>query len=541
MNERLHLSDVRQGLRVNAVQKPAVIPEFILTEGYLTRRPGEKQQVAVPIDSVFPQVRSPFDVRAKTLQAGIVEELPITTRSELHMEGVDFNSFVTGIHRVDLGNVQIKHDVASTLAPFKFSSEHKPKYPDTVTTALGNIFTEYNEAFKPLVEANREHPTDYQFAPTNHFVQIDMVGLPDAFLSTAANLPVQDVQDIMKGRIFEIENSIAMYSLLQDLFSSEEQNAVFKNRFRQSLDSLREKHGKQIALLAVTDQKHQAMRETEFGKTQGETLTDDEVKQISGFDKLFGPDEFLTYLSENGGSCDYLLYARTSDPIEKLKDPKLAVKNPLLEDGDIRRIIKANAITFNIDDPNVDQDSESRINDTKRYLAPMGIAFPAFSISDVLSPDYEAFLKKQSSGDQVFPGKTPFSPELEEFLATQEVNMQDVLSGGVNLRAKPMAGAFGCYGHVRGTVKESDFRKDIRKNMRERGPYVIQPEMPVPTLENTADGEQYVYIDRNFFFTDGVKDPVFLGGFRALMPAKSREAQSGRIHGAADAVFAEIT
>ena len=107
------------------------------------------------------------------------------------------------------------------------------------------------------------------------------------------------------------------------------------------------------------------------------------------------------------------------------------------------------------------------------------------------------------------------------------------------VRTKPMQSSYGCYGHLRGSFADKRLRQELRKNLRERGPYVIQPEMHIPTIINETDGKAYAYIDRNFLaFTNG--QPRFLGGFRSLMPIESKEAQNGRIHGNGSTVWAEI-
>lgn len=421
-----------------------------------------------------------------------------------------------------LGEVVVKNDIKSTIGPFFILPEYRIQYTGVVTEALGDLYAEYNRSFRTLVAANREWSTDYQFCmtpdgtPINSWVQIDMVGLPKRFLEASANLSEADVREALRGKIFEIENSLAMYQLLENIFSKGQQDTLFKRKFRASLDELREKHGRQIALMAVTDQKHQAMKESEFGKRAEEPLTDEEVMQLSGFDRFFGPEEFQKYLAENEGECDYLLYARTSDPVAKLRKPSTKVEIPLLEDDRTRRIIKANAITFNVDNPAWESGSPERINDTKAYLEAMGMAYGAGSYEDLNSPEFREYLKSQ--------GIDPFKVE----------------SGDARLRAKPMQGAYGCYGHVRGRILEGDFRKDVKRNMRERGPYVIQPEMPTPTIINATDGRAYTYIDRVFFSTDG-QNYRYMGGFRSLMPLDSNEAKQGRIHGNGSTVWAEIT
>lgn len=420
-----------------------------------------------------------------------------------------------------LGEIRLREDIKSTLGPFQIYPEYKTIYSRVVTQALENLYAEYNQAFRRLVVANREWNTDYQYClasdgtPINSFVQIDMVGLPAGFLAQAQALSEEDVREALRGRIFEIENSIAMYSLLEYFFSDGTQDTLFKRQFRAGLDDIRQKYGRPIALLAVTDQKYQAMRETEFGKRDGEPLTDQEVMEYSGFDKFFSPEEFKKYLEENDDQSDYLLYVRSSDPVAKMKRPDLVIDEELLADDNLRRIIKSNALTFNIDNPNLPIGDSRRINDTKEYLGAMGMAFTVYYGEDLTSPEFNSFLRSQG------------------------VDPTQVESGERILRAKPMKGTYGGYGHFRGTLGDARFRRELRDALLKRGSYVVQPELQNPTITNQDDGRSYMYIDRVFFSNDG-QNYRFMGGERTLMPIDANEAKNNRVHGNSSSVYAEI-
>ena len=58
-----------------------------------------------------------------------------------------------------LGSVMEKTDIRSTEGPFLVLPEYRTQYPGTVTRALENLYAEYNQAFAPLVMANREWST----------------------------------------------------------------------------------------------------------------------------------------------------------------------------------------------------------------------------------------------------------------------------------------------------------------------------------------------------------------------------------------------
>lgn len=436
------------------------------------------------------------------------------------------DQFVATPETAMLGPVIESKDIKSSLSPFSFLPKYKTPYPKVVIQALGNLFAEYNEAFRSLVAANREWETDYQYCiladgtPVNSFVQIDMVGLPAGYLAVAAGLSEEEIREALRGRIFEIENSIAMYQYLENLFSNRTQDALFKRQFLAALDRIRQKNSRSIALLAVTGQKYQAMKEIEFGKMNGEELSDGEVKALSGFDKFFGPEEFQSYLVGNSGQCDYLLYVRSSDPVAKMKNPAMVVEDDILRDDNLRKIIKANALTFNIDNPRLPMGDRRRINDTKEYMEQIGMAYTAFYGVDLIS------------GGRLSAG-------FETFIKAQEIDPRQVEAGKVTLRAKPMKGTYGGYGHIRGRLTDANFRRELRRNLRSRGAYVFQPEMQNPTITNEKDGQTFVYIDRNFFSTDG-ENYEFMGGERTLMPVGTREAENNRIHGNSSSVYAEI-
>lgn len=455
---------------------------------------------------------------------------------------VFFDKHVEAPTDATLGPVVETTNIKSSIGPFKILPEYKTRYPEVITHALASLYVEYNEAFRPLVAANKEWGTDYQHCitpdgtPVNNLVQIDMVGLPAGFLEVADSLRTEEMRDALRGRIFEIENSLAMYQFLENIFAYDGQQSSFKGQFRASLDTLREKHGMPIALLAITEQKHQAMRETEFGKRDGEPLTNEEVQSLSGFDRFFSPDEFQQHLIENEGQSDYLLYVRSSDPVAKLRKPNTPVENPLLKNAEIRRVIKANAITLNIDAP--EMDPAARINDTKEYMQDMNMAYTVHAEADLLSPEFVEHLS-QGRAYVNYPDGGRLSPEFADYLRGQGADPVKVESGETDLRAKPMKGSYGCYGHISGPVRNKKFRQNLRRNLRERGDYVIQPEMSTPVIINATDGQGYTYIDRVFLSTDGTSFR-FMGGFRSLMPIASVEAQNGRVHGSDATVWAEI-
>ncbi len=445
------------------------------------------------------------------------------------------------LHTADLGPLVERSDIKSSMGRFLVLPGYRVTYPASVVSALARLYTEYNQAFCPLVQANREWDTDYQYCttpngvPVNGWVQIDMVGLPQGFLDIADSRPKEEVQAVLRNSIFEIENSLAMYQLLQEIFSTAENHSMFKQRFRASLDHIRAKHGRPIALLAVTDQKYLAMKETEFGAAPDEPLSDADVMRLSGFDRFFGPEEFRTYLESTGGECEYLLYVRSSDPVPKLKHPGVAVEHPLLGDPMMRKVIKAHALTFNVDAPDMPYDA--RINDTKEYMFAMGMAFPVEDQHDIITAEFAAHLATGKTYRE-YDGVRVTS-QFTEYLQQQGIQHFTTITGELVLRAKPLKGTYGCYGHLSGEMRDKKFRSELRGQLKSRGKYVLQHEMEVPTISDESSGRRYLYIDRLFFSTDG-DQVAFMGGFRSLMPEDSTEAQGRRIHGNEETTWAEI-
>ena len=443
----------------------------------------------------------------------------------------------------DLGPVSCREGLDLGIPDPKIFSNYCVYYPEVVVEALARLYEEYNEVFVELVQKNAEDCYAYQYnyqgsEPINHFVQIDMMGLPEEFLAGASNASVEAVQEVLRSRVFEIENSVAAYHLLSSLFVTETQpKTLFGETFRARLDELREKHQKPIALLAVTDEKYNSMLSFEFGKSEGGVLPAEEVKQKTGFDVFMGPKEFLAHLAENDGVCQYMLYVRASAPTERLKDPRVSVESPLLSDSALRAVIRQNALTFNIDAP--DAPFENRINDTKEYLIPMDMAFRITSLNDLFDGDFLAYMNSKRATWDGYQGLNRLSAPFRDFLESQDVAVDAVESGEVMLRAKPEKETYGCYGHVRGAVSNREFKREVRQGLDRRGSYVVQVEMKMPTIENTHDNMRMTYIDRNFFAMteDG---PKFMGGFRAMMDVDSREAKHGRIHGSNETVWSEI-
>jgi hypothetical protein len=430
--------------------------------------------------------------------------------------------------------------VNSSIDGIQTAPHYITQYPESVIRALAELYTEYNQSFKEIVSKNKEAVSDYQYAfpkgdiPKNYFVQIDMQGLSTAFLQQAETASPSEVKEAIRGSIFEIENSIAAYQVLESVFAVDG-NSLFRMKFRRGLDDIRREYQKPIALLAVTEEKYQGMKSFEFGKAPHEPITPDEVSALSGFDALLGPDQFRAHLRENNGVCNYLLYVRASEPISRLKNPKESEPTSLLTDPSLRAIIKANAITLNVDAPTMEADQ--RINDTKAYLSPMRMAFQVRAMSDIFSEQALAHQEKGKSMQGL--GIAALAPHFRDYLGERGISPAEAIEGAVRLRAKPLQGTYGCYGHTRGALTDKEFRRELRVGLRDRGEYVVQPELTTPVIRDIQSSADYTYIDRNFFSFTG-DTPTFLGGIRTLISTASQEAKKGRIHGNSSAIYAQI-
>lgn len=411
-------------------------------------------------------------------------------------------------------------ETRSSLSPTKSFPGIRVKYPMVLENALKTLFDEYNQVFSSLVGANIEWEKDYQYCfvnsmPVNYIAQIDMCGISNYELSLINDFDLDTAVSFLRNRIFEIENSWALYQILGSVCSTAERTSFYRVQTRRMLDEIRARFKRPIALLALTQEKYESVKACEFGRGQGEVLTSKEVFELSGFDNLFGPNDFLDHLKGSSYSCEYLLFVRASDPIEKLRKPETVVAQPLLSVPKIRKIIKENSITLNIDNPDWGRFDSRRLNDTKRYLSDMQMGFSVFSYEDIQADSFDAYLRRQGS------------------------SIAQAMSTGTKIRAKPLQGTFGCYGHIRGFLSDKDFRHDLKKNIRKRGPYVLQVEQTPPIVVNLFNNVEYAFIDRVFVGKIGDKTEWF-GGHREFLPCSSHEVKSGRLHGNAQAVTAEI-
>ncbi len=211
-----------------------------------------------------------------------------------------------------------------------------------------------------------------------------------------------------------------------------------------------------------------------------------------------------------------------------------SAEHPLLGDRNLRRIIKANSLALNIDDPEWAVSDPRRINDTKCYLPAIGTAFRIHS--PFFTPRFERHLKAKRPYIE-FPGAR-LSCEFTHGIISLGLDPVAVELGRQMLRYKPAQGCYGCYGHIRGALTDHEVRRELRRELLRRGAYVVQPELDPLVVADHGD-RKFTGVDKVFLaHLDG--QPAFIGGFRTLLPADSDDARKGRNHGTGPTVWAEI-
>jgi hypothetical protein len=299
--------------------------------------------------------------------------------------------------------------------------------------------------------------------------------------------------------------------------------SFFGINFDTYLKRLQEYFKRAIFLGTATDDKFFAMLTSEFGLRPEELslLTRERIKALSGFSGFLNPQQVEEFYKRKK---DVVLYMRTSYPKSWLAHPGRATPYsiPLLEDDQKRQWIRERAITPNVDDPRM-------IN---------------FLISGLQSGQFR--LEKDNEGNIFmvpnFEGFGGISPQIindtKEYLVfmglplitnPDDPRIKELYEGGFQFRLKPLLLHYGCYGHLRSLdignrfKKINDFVSELRRNMKIRGPYVIQPEIPAYKVSDPNNGD-FEVIHRLFFgFDPEDKDINLLGVFMMLCQVNQRK------------------
>lgn len=417
------------------------------------------------------------------------------------------NTLVKKPIKKDLGQTDTRYDIPSTLGPFNVKKQHRVEMPVNVTQALLEITHEYNTAFSRVVNQNLEIPDAYQYAfdqETSEYInlvfQIDMRALPHDFLITLDTYEIPVIKEVLKRSVFEFEDSLAMLNLLRMQF---ETNGVshFRDGLDRTFDSLRSTHSKGIALLATTQEKLDSILACELGVDHLSDVDDQTVRQVLGYDKLIGPEEYLRMLETNSAS-DYLLYVRSSSPVANLRDPRIEVPPTILDDKSIRHEILRNCVTLNL----------GALNDTKIAMVNMGLGV------EISSENLAQVLENR---------------EIHQLCAEYGLNLEDP-----ELRFKPIRGVFGCYGQH--TMNYSDLtggkrRRKLNKDLEKRGEYIVQPELPSTQINGVLNAIHRIFVGYNMqnHQYEGIE------GVLAMMPVNPK-ARITTVHGSSSSSYSPV-
>lgn len=433
----------------------------------------------------------------------------------------------------NLGEITTRYcpDFGESNQTTQMFEQNNIKYPIRIKQALVTIVQEYNSTFTKILATTKKDQTDYQFCdglinPVSLGVQIDMVALTPEILAKCEDpdFNSQVLINFLKANIFEIENNLAGYNLLGAM------NPNFKSSLKTSLNKYREQTGRDIYILATTQNKQNSIATCEFGKDTN-SVYDQKVLQQTGFDGVIGPEEFEKMYANNVQMP--LLYVRCSLDTSELKQPNQPRSHSLLNNPNYVKLIRENSITPNIDYP----DAKFKTNDTKEYMEPMGLGYKMTGIKDIINTDFVRILNNPKLKNSLT--KDSFNPKFISFCDQRNINIQDIISGNLKLRAKLNNESYGCYGHLRLPFGQK-FINQVTKEIQQRGSYIIQPELENMIVTNTLNNKAYKTIDRNFLMTDSEGVMQFVCGYRSYLDINSTEAKKNNIHGNNQTIYSNI-
>lgn len=442
-------------------------------------------------------------------------------------------------------------------------------YPPKVVEAFRIILDRYTDSFDQIVKTRQAQedgdcylPANFDGRYFNFGFQIDLVGLPPQLLDELNTRTLEEIVMVLVDRIYEIENSLAMYGLMRGIFSQNPARYSSENffgvNFNRAVETWEQHHGIPLVLGAVTEEKYKAMLLSEFGEDNEGVLTTEKIKELSGFSGFWGPRE-LERRIKDGSIENVAIYARTSYPPQWQKKPSLRLEIPLTENPETLDAIRSRAVTFNVDNQrevnwyldNLDQleliydhvrdrgnfflqyrwkpdgsiYNPNFLNDTKEALVRMGLGYPFGNVDSIIQE-----VVVSVGGRQIKTYR--LNPVVSSALGIPP----DAL-----IRAKPLLLHYGCYGHVRGPLTDGDVRSELKRNLAMRGPYMLQGEKPPTVIINESDDRKYQIIHRVFFAYDPRKQRYqFVGGLLNALPDDSEEVRRGRIHGNKNAVWGLI-
>ena len=411
------------------------------------------------------------------------------------------------------------------------------RYPEQLLKVLWELYQEYNEIFQTLLEKNKESSQDYVNSafetPTNIAVQIDMTGMPPKFLSDISSWKYSDTElkQFVSSKIFEIENSLAAYSLLRNLWES----SVFQENFDEQLDKIRATTSKKVKLLVLSEEKYKSVASFDawfIDDSQDRAAT---VRANTWFDDLYGPEDILKAKEENE---EALYYVRASLDRAWLKNPDWNFSQDLLSNHELRAYIKRNSVTLNIDNP--DSEYDEIVNDSKEYMPAMKMGYRVESMADIFTQEYIDYMQIQKKKG-TFEWSI-YCEQLQQYLLEKSYSLEQIQANWVELHLKPMKVAYWAFWHVSWDFTKSDKRQKLQKELTNRWSYILQPRMRNSECFDETSAEGYIYIDRIFMGIDPLtQSPKFIGWFRNFMPKESQDGKKWIVHGSPKTVYASIT
>lgn len=432
--------------------------------------------------------------------------------------------------------------------------EYKIVLPKSLNEAYALLCEEHDQAMMQIVEGHKEWETDYQFAPKSLAFQVDGLAYPPQFLQYASGIEPEVLADFLKARVYEIHNNISWYDLNGRLWPDGTTNATW----HQTLDELRQRVGKKVALLATTEAKLKKLFFQELGGVRKNYFpSDEEIRSITGFDAFMGPVELFEHFKKySGNDSDYVFYGRCSRPTYWLEDPTISIDEPFLSDPQLRRYVRKYAITHNFDNPNHTLFDPRVITDTKAALCLIGSGYVATKPDDIYSQEFLKFLEEKKiipekticNDDQLseekrkklgkylekflfdYPRVSIFSPKFVMYLDSVGVDPNSVANGVQRVRAKPLRRHYGAWGHTRSTITGANFVSRLMDEEQIRGPFLLQPEFKNFEVIDKNTGIHYLVIDRIFFVRGNEGRLKRMEGIRAFMPKDSPPGQRNNVH-----------
>lgn len=449
---------------------------------------------------------------------------------------------------VDIGPATLVTPMYEGETPPLALREYRVHYPSSLVEAYKIACGKYDKQFMQLVESHKAWGSDYQYAPFTLAFQVDGPSYSDEFLKQAAFMSPSVLAEFITKRVFEFEANIAAYGLNSRLWPDGTTNQTWHT----VLEVVRQRTGKNVAVLAGTEQKLDEMIKYEMGINRDQLTSDEAVRAMTGFDAFLGPSDLVSLYKQNQGiDCPYVFFGRTSRPKSWLRNPDSQIDEGFLANTEILRYVRAHAITHNFDDPTLRINHPSIIMDTKEALVLAGAAYSVTQPSDIYSQEFLQYLsdngidvdeitegslnpgKKNKLGGLFlnFPSANLLSESLASHLQTRGSDPALVASGEQKVRAKPLKQHYGIYGHEVGSINRAKFLNELMEQVRVRGEYIIQPEFANLHIVDSANPhESYVAIDRVFFVrgADGQLYPM--ESCRSLMPAQSLEGKKNNVH-----------